>query len=387
MARAAVQSMSEIETERRLDDLQETLSWLGMIPGFGIVFDIVNVQISVARGNYDDAKLYAVLALPYVGTVAGVALLGYALGQYLVADSHSAASQAEDPNKMLNPVYRVPWVSGRGGGNSFAAVTGVDENGNPITTNIEDLQIGDVVLSGNELDPSDPNHYALVTEVHSKTVYEQTQLTYVDDAGNIEVIKTTDNHEFYVEGTGWTTAAELQAGAILTLSDGQTATVLGTQTIAIPEGLTVYNLTVSDGSTYFVDEGQGSVSAVWVHNRIRIKRWGVGKYGQKAQHTSKFRLDKHEILQHAWLKAHGSAKKARLYSNPVIGLSKSFHKKVTARQRELGLLDPKILKKMSGKDIIKQNVNILKDLGAPKAAIKQLQKNSLEFLKTLKKVK
>jgi hypothetical protein len=111
-----------------------------------------------------------------------------------------------------------------------------------------------------------------VTEVHSKTVYEQTQLTYVDDAGNIEVIKTTDNHEFYVEGTGWTTAANLQQGDTLTLSDGRTALVTNTTTIAVPEGVTVYNLSVSDGSTYFVDDGQGSVSAAWVHNKIRTKR-------------------------------------------------------------------------------------------------------------------
>jgi hypothetical protein len=224
MARAAVQSMSEIETERRLDDLQDTLAWLGMIPGVGIVFDITNIAISLARGNYEDAALYTIFALPYIGTVAGVALLGYAYGQSLIADPHGAASAAEDEATELPIRYRVSWVSGRGGGNSFAAgtgvVTGVDENGNPITTNIEDLQIGDVVLSANELDPSDPNHYALVTEVHSKTVYEQTQLTYVDDAGNIEVIKTTDNHEFYVEGSGWTIAAELQLGNTLTLSDG-----------------------------------------------------------------------------------------------------------------------------------------------------------------------
>jgi hypothetical protein len=222
--------------------------------------------------------LYTVFALPYVGTVAGVALLGYALGQYLVADSHSAASQAEDPDKMLNPVYRVPWVSGRGGGNSFAAgtgvVTGVDENGNPITTNIEDLQIGDVVLAGNELDPSDPNHYTLVTDVSSRTVYEQTEITYVDEAGNIEVLKTTADHSFYVDATGkgWTTAGNLQQGDLLTLSDGRTAIVTNTATLAVSEGLMVYNLTVSDGSTYFVDDGAGDVNAAWVHNKLKFIR-------------------------------------------------------------------------------------------------------------------
>jgi hypothetical protein len=130
-----------------------------------------------------------------------------------------------------------------------------------------------VVLAGNELDPSDPNHYTLVTDVSSRTVYEQTEITYVDDAGNIEVIKTTDNHEFYVEGSGWTTAANLQQGDTLTLSDGRTALVTTKTTIAVPEGVTVYNLSVSDGSTYFVDDGQGSVSAVWVHNaRVKVGR-------------------------------------------------------------------------------------------------------------------
>ena len=61
-------------------------------------------------------------------------------------------------------------------------------------------------------------------------------------------------------------------------ADGQTATAVGTVTVAEPQGVLVYNFTVADDHTYFV-EGFGSATnadgttgsagpldAVWVHN-------------------------------------------------------------------------------------------------------------------------
>ena len=76
---------------------------------------------------------------------------------------------------------------------------------------------------------------------------------------------------------------DLIAGETLSTPDGQTETVVGTTSIAEPQGVAVYNLTVADDHTYFV-EGFGSgtaangttggngtataapLDAVWVHN-------------------------------------------------------------------------------------------------------------------------
>ncbi|MEM9345865.1 MAG: polymorphic toxin-type HINT domain-containing protein [Planctomycetota bacterium] len=277
-AQAAIESIKEIEREEALDNLQFVIAILGMAPGpIGIGFDLLNAGISLARGNVDAAREHLVYAIPYVGTVYGLGQLGVMLGQYTVSKLGSAVSAqpGEQTPTELPVVHRVNWVSGPGGGNSFVAgtgvVTGVDEHGNLITTAIEDLQVGDVVLAGNELDPTDPTSYELVTATSHRTVHELTEVTYVDEDGNVEVIKATDNHEFYVEGAGWVKAEQLQQGVFLRLADGRTATVTSTTTLAVPEGVEVYNLSVTDGKTYFVDDGQGNVAAAWVHNRTGQK--------------------------------------------------------------------------------------------------------------------
>jgi filamentous hemagglutinin len=290
--------------------------------------------------------------------------------------------------------YRVPWVSGRGGGNSFAAgtgvVTGVDENGNPITTNIEDLQIGDVVLSGNELDPSDPTRYTLVTDVSSRTVYEQTVVTYVDDAGNIEVLKTTEDHSFYVEGSGWTTAANLQQGDLLTLSDGQTATVTNTATLEVPEGLTVYNLTVSNGSTYFVDDGQGNVSAVWVHNRNSViqkafrKALGLVKGdGKFAAHIVPLKTFKRlaPSIQGSIRLAQRVLKRSGVDLNTKINgfVAKTGSHSGTHRKTFLGVIGPRL------KAAEQKAIQRLRGTGATKEQIKKAVR--FEVIKELRRLK
>ena len=70
------------------------------------------------------------------------------------------------------------------------------------------------------------------------------------------------------------------AGETLSTPDGQTATVMGTTTVAETQGVLVYNFTVADDHTYFV-EGFGSAAtgaagtmapldAVWVHNTCNV---------------------------------------------------------------------------------------------------------------------
>ncbi|MFN3168775.1 MAG: polymorphic toxin-type HINT domain-containing protein [Phycisphaeraceae bacterium] len=164
-------------------------------------------------------------------------------------------------------------------GNSFTAgtgvVTGVAADGGLLTTDIATLAVGDVVLTNDELIPGGDPHYALVTGVSHRTVYALHHVSYITDAGESETLETTDNHEFYARRltgqAGWLKAQDLQPGDQLLTPDGTWATVTNNTLQLAPAGITVYNLTVSDGSTYYVDDGQGDASAVWVHNKSACK--------------------------------------------------------------------------------------------------------------------
>ncbi|MFN3168783.1 MAG: polymorphic toxin-type HINT domain-containing protein [Phycisphaeraceae bacterium] len=197
-------------------------------------------------------------------------------------------------------------------GNSFTAgtgvVTGVGADGGLLTTDIATLAVGDVVLANDQYTPGAEPRYALVTGVSHRTVHALHHVSYVTDAGESETLETTEGHEFYARRltgptgqTGWLKAQDLQPGDQLLTPDGTWATVTNNTLELAPAGFTVYNLTVSDGSTYYVEDGQGHASAVWVHNcgpgrhHLHPFSWGsaikrgadaLGNVLTKAQHNN-----------------------------------------------------------------------------------------------------
>jgi hypothetical protein len=80
-----------------------------------------------------------------------------------------------------------------------------------------------------------------------------------------QVIQTTPDHPFYVAGLGFTNAQDLYAGEKIEDASGGYTTVVSSISQADPSGVTVYNFTVANDHTYFVDQGG---DAVWVHNVI-----------------------------------------------------------------------------------------------------------------------
>ncbi len=56
-----------------INSVQNTLSFLGMVPVFGAAFDIVNAGISIGRGNYVDAAVNVASAIPGFGDYIGAA--------------------------------------------------------------------------------------------------------------------------------------------------------------------------------------------------------------------------------------------------------------------------------------------------------------------------
>ncbi|MGG1644382.1 polymorphic toxin-type HINT domain-containing protein, partial [Paenibacillus sp. NRS-1782] len=120
--------------------------------------------------------------------------------------------------------------------------------------NIEDITVGDKVLSKNE--ETGEQAYKEVTHLYrndKEIIYE---LTIGD-----QVIETTDNHPFWVEGKGWVLAADLQVGDKLQQSNGNTLAIDNIENVKHDEMVKVYNFTVADFHTYFVSD-----LGIWVHN-------------------------------------------------------------------------------------------------------------------------
>ena len=129
-------------------------------------------------------------------------------------------------------------------GNCFVAGTEI------LTTdgvkNIEDIQVGDFVISD---DPTTPGgiegRRVLETFVReTDALYD----LYVDG----EVISTTGEHPFWVPDKGWVEAKDLVVGSLLQTEDGRFIDVDG---IEKREGkFEVYNFRVEDFHTYFVSD-------------------------------------------------------------------------------------------------------------------------------------
>ncbi|MCC7349172.1 MAG: hypothetical protein IT446_01260 [Phycisphaerales bacterium] len=145
-------------------------------------------------------------------------------------------------------------------------LAGYDEQGRPLTRNIEALQVGDRVLSRSQLDEVDDLDPRSITAVSRHQVYQLQMVEVADGVGQIESLQSTVEHPYYVQGKGWTRADELEAGDLLLGDDGMRRTVTSSMTENTPQGVLVYNLTVEGDHTYFVEDGAGSKEFVWVHN-------------------------------------------------------------------------------------------------------------------------
>jgi hypothetical protein len=119
--------------------------------------------------------------------------------------------------------------------------------------NIEDIQIGDWVISDNPLTPGELESKQVV-DIFSRQVDNVISL-YIDG----EVISTTREHPFWTPNQGWVAAEELEIGSLLQLEDGQIVDIDLIERVA--GNFSVYNFHVDDFHTYFV-----SSLHILVHN-------------------------------------------------------------------------------------------------------------------------
>ncbi|MBW7473875.1 hypothetical protein K0T92_03890 [Paenibacillus oenotherae] len=120
--------------------------------------------------------------------------------------------------------------------------------------NIEDIEVGDMVLAKDE--ETGEFAYKEVTHLYRN----DKEITYELTVGD-QVIETTDNHPFWVEGKGWILAVDLQVGDKLQQSNGNTLRIDNIKIVKHEEKVKVYNFTVADFHTYFVSD-----LGIWVHN-------------------------------------------------------------------------------------------------------------------------
>jgi hypothetical protein len=142
----------------------------------------------------------------------------------------------------------------KGGCNCFVKGTKVQTKEGE--KNIEDIEVRDMVLAKDENNPNGELAYKEVTALYRNQRDDIIKL-HVGE----QIIKTTDNHPFWVEDKGWLFADELQVGDRLQKADGSNLTIDKVVLVKLDEPVTVYNFTVADYHTYCVTD-----IGIWVHN-------------------------------------------------------------------------------------------------------------------------
>ncbi|MDO4945468.1 MAG: polymorphic toxin-type HINT domain-containing protein [Ruminococcus sp.] len=259
----------------------DVLDLLGMIPGVGFVFDGINAAWYIAEGDYFNAACSFVSALPGVGDAIGVFAKGgkackivtafhkagaagnMLIGAYTfgnIAEKYITGEASFTWDEIKGDLFTVAmtgasmWGSAKDFGTSYCFVAGTLVTTEDGQKPIEEIEVGDRVLSENEL----------TGEVAIKTVTE----TYVNETDELihigvngETISATPTHPFYVDKLGWTLARSLKAGDVLVLSNGELVTVEFVQHEILENPIKVYNFEVEDFHTYFVGE-----NGIFVHN-------------------------------------------------------------------------------------------------------------------------
>jgi intein/homing endonuclease len=155
-----------------------------------------------------------------------------------------------------------------GGAANYAAMRSALKScfaaGTPLRTpwgsvKIEDVRVGDLVLSRDE---NNPDGVVVAQEVEEVFV-RQGLITHLHLPNGV-VIRTTAEHPFYVAGRGWVPCNQLKVGDLLLCEDGTWVPV--EDLFDTGEWETVYNVRVKEFHTYFVGNEEWGFS-VWAHNQ------------------------------------------------------------------------------------------------------------------------
>jgi hypothetical protein len=159
------------------------------------------------------------------------------------------------------------------------------------TKNIEDIQVGDMVLAEDPETGIVEPHRVLQLYRNTKDHLRIVNLTSAD--GNLQRIETTDEHPFWVASRDeWVVAHDLEPGDELLQADGQTAEVFCTVHEGHSEGISTYNFEVEGFHSYFVAAHGSTGPPVLVHNACSPPDFGTPGFGTEVHQDFKGQLVK-----------------------------------------------------------------------------------------------
>ena len=218
------------------------------------------MQYIVGTGAFSKAgkSCRLLTAFHKTGSAGNLMIGSYELGK--TADKYISGDASFTWEEIKGDLFKVAmtgtsmWGSAKDFGTSYCFVAGTLVTTEDGQEPIEEIEVGDKVLSEDET----------TGEVAVKTVTE----TYINETDELihigvngETISATPTHPFYVDKLGWTLARSLRAGDVLVLSNGELVTVEWVQHEILESPIKVYNFEVQDFLTYFVGENR-----VFVHN-------------------------------------------------------------------------------------------------------------------------
>jgi len=218
------------------------------------------MQYIVGTGAFSKAgkSCRLLTAFHKTGSAGNLMIGSYELGK--TADKYISGDASFTWEEIKGDLFKVAmtgtsmWGSAKDFGTSYCFVAGTLVTTEDGQEPIEEIEVGDKVLSEDET----------TGEVAVKTVTE----TYINETDELihigvngETISATPTHPFYVDKLGWTLARSLRAGDVLVLSNGELVTVEWVQHEILESPIKVYNFEVQDFHTYFVGE-----CGVLVHN-------------------------------------------------------------------------------------------------------------------------
>ena len=133
-----------------------------------------------------------------------------------------------------------------------------------VTKNVEEVEVGDMVMAVSQDDPFGPAKPCRVVRVFHNAPQRVWQVAIRNGVTNDpQTIRVTGEHPFFVKGKGWVQVKDLEPGDTFRNMKGEFTQVFVEKTLedaAVP----VYNFEVEGAHTYFVGENDGD--AVLVHN-------------------------------------------------------------------------------------------------------------------------
>jgi hypothetical protein len=155
---------------------------------------------------------------------------------------------------------------------------------------ISEVKVGDFVKS--KSDVTGKVSWRQVTDTFKDWHTETISFSVIDEAGNEEVIVTTKEHPFYIDGQGWFEAGKIDVGAIVSGPESTDKISIVKKTVNA-ESQYAYNFTVEVDHTYFVGQ-----SNMWVHNSCGKRKFMEPVEGAKGDHTVYKTNNKGEITNH-----------------------------------------------------------------------------------------